>query len=244
MPEVRDLGAALGLLTRLPVPNFLIPKGEIRNGAWAFPLIGALIGLIAAGVQVGALTLGAPTGLAAALALGAMLLLTGALHEDGLADSADGLGGGRTRARILEIMRDSHIGTFGIAALSVALLARWSAMDALTSPILALPLAGALSRMPMVLVMTAMPHARADGVAVAVGRAGRRDALIALVTALLLAGVVAGWTGLLAIAAALIAIIPITFWASRLLGGQTGDILGACQQVAEIAVLLVLVIRL
>ncbi|MEL6316326.1 MAG: adenosylcobinamide-GDP ribazoletransferase, partial [Pseudomonadota bacterium] len=127
-----DLAAAAALLTRAPVPVDHAHAGRRgARAAWAWPVVGAALGGAAAAALAGGLALGLPPGPAAAAALAALVLATGALHEDGLADLADGLGGGRDRARALEIMRDSRIGAFGAAALLLAFLARWSALAAL-----------------------------------------------------------------------------------------------------------------
>ena len=240
----RDIGAAMGLLSRLPVPGFLMPMGtEFRNGAWAYPVIGALIGILS-GIMLSVLLWGGvAVAVAVALALGFQLLLTGAIHEDGLADTADGLGGGRSREHSLEIMRDSHIGTYGIAALTISLVARWAALVALSQhPIAAMCVVGTVSRLPMVLVMTGMRHARNDGLSAQVGRARMQDCLAATLFAAVIATIFTGAWFPVAMIAAVLAVVPVLFWASRCLNGQTGDILGACQQCAELAVLALLTI--
>lgn len=237
-----DLGAALGLLSRLPVPGIIAPRGPIRSGAWAYPVVGLFLGLIVGVVLAGLISLGVMAEIAAALALAFSLLLTGALHEDGLADAADGLGGGRSRERALEIMKDSRIGPFGIAALTLSLVIRWAAFTTLatTNPILGIMAAFAVSRMPMVLVMSQMDPARSFGAAAAVGKPALGHALLSFGLALVIAIITIGFQGPFLVFGALVAAIPLIFWASRCLGGQTGDVLGGIQQCAEIAILTIL----
>lgn len=237
---VTDLRSALGLLTRLPLPqNSLIPRGA--EAAWAFPLVGLLIGGIGALAGSVALWLGLSSGVAAATALAAQAMATGAMHEDGLADTADGLWGGWDKPRRLEIMKDSSIGSYGVMALLTVGLARWSALSLLLAAgawpaILA---AGALSRVPLVLMMVGMENARGAGLSKAVGVPSRRTALIAAAlgigAAVLLCGVSA--LGMVALAALLCLILARV--AQAKIGGQTGDILGASQQLAEVAALAV-----
>src|SRR5258708_2854655 len=127
-----DLRVAGAFLTRLPMPH---PDGPIlpnfARAHRAFPVVGALIGAVTGFTYLGLHAIGLPSLAAAALALGASALLTGALHEDGLADMADGFGGGRDKAGKLEIMRDSRLGTYGALALMVSFVAKLSALAAL-----------------------------------------------------------------------------------------------------------------
>lgn len=235
----QDLGAAIGLLTRLPLPRGLVPDGP-GAGAWAFPLAGLLIGALQGGLFALLLT-GLPPMVAAGLVLGFGLLLTGGLHEDGLADCADGLGGGRSRAQCLELMRDSRIGAYGTLALILGLGLRWAALASLADmPLVALMLVGAVSRMPMALIMATMPLARKDGAAAGVGGASPRAACAALGIAALVAFSLIGWSGLLLTLLPLLVVLPLTWQASAKLAGYTGDVLGAAQQLAEIALLIAL----
>jgi adenosylcobinamide-GDP ribazoletransferase len=179
------------------------------------------------------------SGIAAALVLAIAALTTGALHEDGLADSADGLFGGWTPARRLEIMKDSHIGSYGTLALLVTSLAKWSAIGALLSAgaVGVIVAAAALSRAPMAVIMAQLPHARTNGLSKSVGRPSFAAALVAAALALLIAsplGIVTG--GAMALAAAVAGLV-VALLARARLGGQTGDILGASQQLAELAAL-------
>lgn len=240
------LRIATGFLTRLPVAADVSRDGGFLAAAMGvFPLIGAGIGVVGAAVLVIADGLALPPLACAVAALAATAALSGALHEDGLADFCDGIGGGRDSAARLRIMRDSRIGTFGALALifSVGLRATLLADLAAHSATMAgaaLVAAGALSRAVLPAIVAVVPPARASGLAASAGMPGRKD--IALAAAL--AGAI-GWlclgpaTTLTAAACAGLAAAGIALVGKRALGGQTGDVLGACQQVAEIAVLCV-----
>ncbi|WPY93071.1 adenosylcobinamide-GDP ribazoletransferase [Limimaricola variabilis] len=226
------LRAALGLLTRLPVqPAPLRPEG-----VWAFGLAGLAVGGLAAALYWLALAMGLPTGPAAALALAAQVLLTGGLHEDGLADCADGLWGGFERAGRLEIMRDSRVGSYGVLGIGLTLLLRWSAL-VVAGP-LGLVAAAVLSRAAMIWPMHWLPHARKDGLARLAGRPSMRATGLAFGLATLLALPFAGWGLLVALPLAAMAALACSCIAKAKIGGQTGDVLGATQQMAEIVVLL------
>ena len=238
-----DLISAMMLLTRVPVRG--TPSQPAARAAWAWPFAGLVVGLPAALVLWGAGAAGLTPGFAAALALAVLVAATGALHEDGLADTADGIWGGRDAARRLEIMRDSRIGTYGTVALILSLLARWSLLVAATDQgggaavLLASAVAG---RAAMPWMLHALPPARADGLAQGVGRPSAR----AVAVALLLGGAALlpwGLRGVLAAAVAAGAVLALAHLARARLGGQTGDVCGAAQQVAEIAILAALTAR-
>src|SRR4051812_17521423 len=134
-PLVDDLRVALAFYTRLPVAQPTPADGAaLARAGWAAPLVGALIGALGALAYWIAIRLNLPPLVAATLAVGATLLLTGGLHEDGLADTADGFGGGAARQQILDIMRDSRIGTYGALALGISLLLRIGALSDLPNP--------------------------------------------------------------------------------------------------------------
>ncbi len=241
-----ELAAAFMLLTRLPVGWLARGRmpAEFADAVWAFPLVGAVVGGIGGAAYWLAARLGLPPGVAAVWTLAAMLLATGALHEDGLADTADGFGGGRTRERKLEIMRDSRIGSFGALALMFAMAARGAALAAMAVPghvAAALVAAGALGRGAILILVLTLPPARADGLASGLrGRAWGRCGF-----GLALAGVAglalppfgsAVWT---CGAAALVG-LALAWIARRQIGGYTGDVLGAASVLAECAVLALL----
>ena len=168
----RQLWLAAVLLTRVPLPH--LPNDAFSKGAdavWAYPLIGIVVG--ACGVLLGQLSLwfGLPVYGAATLTLTTMMLLTGAMHEDGLADVFDGFWGGYTPERRLEIMRDSQIGTFGVLALIMVSTLRISAIAALlVSWWPAIIVGTVLSRAVMPILMNILPHARNDGLSHSVGQ--------------------------------------------------------------------------
>lgn len=235
-----DIAAAFTLLTRIPLPVDHAKTGDrAARAAWAYPLVGAILGLIAGSIALGLAAMGVHSGMSAAAALGTLMLLTGALHEDGLSDCADGLGGGTTIQRRLEIMKDSRIGAYGAAALCAGLLARWSGYDAVITVdwLWAFVAVGAASRLPMVLVMYTMPLARPGGLAATVGLVTAPIAGIATVLTLVLCIASIGLLALPTIGIAVLACLPLCFLAWRRIEGYTGDILGGCQQIAEIAAL-------
>ncbi|MFQ6777421.1 adenosylcobinamide-GDP ribazoletransferase [Cereibacter sphaeroides] len=232
-----DVQLALALLTRLPLPGQSLPDRG-AGAAWAWPLAGAAVGGLAALTAAAALALGLPATVAAALALALQALATGAMHEDGLADTADGLWGGWTRERRLEIMKDSRTGSYGVAALVLVGLLRWSALAAALEDGVALLVAAAvLSRVPMVGLMALLPNARGAGLAQSLGRPDGRQAALAAAVGVGVALLLAGPAALVLAAAGGAAALALGLVARAKIGGQTGDILGASQQLSEAAVL-------
>ncbi len=239
-----DLKTAVAFLTRLPMQH---PQGAMpANFARAqrvFPLVGAAIGAAAGFACLGMRMIGLPDLAAAALALGASALLTGALHEDGLADVADGFGGGRDVAAKLEIMRDSRLGTYGALILLVSFVAKLSALAALPdgSVVQGLIAAHALARGVLPFMAMSLSYARKDGLAATAGRPDFSTAATAGALALLIALLSLPWGAALraALAAAACA-IGMAWLARRQIGGQTGDVLGATEQLGETAILLLL----
>jgi adenosylcobinamide-GDP ribazoletransferase len=235
-----DIACCIGFYTRLPVADSV--ERDFASAQWAAPVAGAVIGLVVGVVLWLSLAIGLPATLAAALALSAGALLTGALHEDGLADVADGFGGGRDRQRKLEIMKDSRAGSYGVIALVLSLLMRWSALAALATSgtftmIAVLVGAHAASRAAIPAFMARVQPARPDGLSAGVGRVDSQPALYAAIVGfLLLLPVGLGF----ALAAALLVValsLGLERLAVRQIGGQTGDVLGTLQQCCEIAVL-------
>jgi adenosylcobinamide-GDP ribazoletransferase len=234
----RDLRVATTFLTRLPVRG---AEGVLADACWAFPLVGLLVGMIGGTVFGLALWFGLPSLPAALLALAAMATITGALHEDGLADTADGFGGGATPLQRLEIMRDSRSGAFGVLALIFSVALRATALAAIAdTPVAigALVAAGALSRGLLPAMMCALPLASRNGLAAAAGRPDSGAAWTAgacgVAAALVLLGVE---TGIGALVLSAVAISGLASLARRKIGGYNGDTLGAAQQISEIAVL-------
>jgi len=237
----QELRLAVGFLTRLPVRA---EAGDLASASWAFPLAGVLVGVIAALVYGIAVRLGLTALLAAILAVAAGGAITGALHEDGLADFADGLGVRGNLMEKLAAMRASGIGGYGALALVFSVLLRTVALAALFQPaVVAAALiashAGARALLPWALHRE--PRARADGLAVAAGRPSRRTAISALLIGLVILVLAGGpIRGLVAAIVGLVALLLLPL-ARRRIGGITGDVLGAVEQVAEIAILLTLV---
>jgi adenosylcobinamide-GDP ribazoletransferase len=245
-PAARDVADALRFFTRVSVgePGAGAPL-DINRFAWAAPVAGVAVGL--AGALVLALTslIGLPALLRAGLATAALVAATGALHEDGLADVADGFGGGTTRAMKLDIMRDSRIGAYGALALTLALILRVGALAAalnggFSRASLSLIVVAALSRAAALTPLALLNPARADGAGAAAGRldpaalaaAWGSALVIALVLGLASIGLGHALVAALASGAAAWAMVAL---ARRAIGGQTGDVAGAAQQLAEIA---------
>jgi adenosylcobinamide-GDP ribazoletransferase len=238
-----DLPAALGLLTRLPVivdGNRAMHRGAAS--AWAYPLVGVVLGVILAAIIPFMLWVGLPAGIVAGIILAGSVILTGAMHEDGLADTVDGLWGGWDRARRLEIMKDSHIGVYGVCAIALSLLIRWLALVVIVSVgayWVAFITIGALSRASMVVLMATMPNARTGGLSKRVGRPATATTWVAVGISVGLA-ILCGYIELFFVTAVVTLICGLI--ARAKIGGQTGDILGATQQITEISMLLALVV--
>lgn len=231
--EMHDITTAFALLTRLPVPVDHPRAGARGAGAaWAYPVVGALLGLLAGTLGWALISLGISTGMAAVFVIAVQVGMTGAMHEDGLADMADGMGGFTPEKR-LEIMKDSRIGAYGAIALVLALLARHTGISEIAASDLPLALAalGAGSRALMVAVMAWLPNARAGGLSAA---AGKPEAWPALGLGLAFCMLAFGWNGFWIFIGMALAVAFIALIAKARFGGQTGDILGASQQSAEI----------
>lgn len=229
----------LALLTTLPVVG---RRMELPSASYGlFPAVGLLLGAILVGIdRLAGLVL--PDAASSAIVVVALAALTGALHLDGLADTADGIFVGGDRDRRLAIMRDPHIGAFGIVTVAAVLLLKWSALIPLDSWLRtgSLLLVPALARWSLLPLMTLFPAARPDGMAFQV-QAGARWLQVALGSA-----IVAGlslavfWpTGLLLLAPALLAALAIGWYATQRLGGVTGDVYGATVEICEAVLLLV-----
>ena len=243
-----EILVSLGFLTRVPIP-FLrtIDPPPLAQSMRFFGIAGGIIGALNGLVLVGLDWLHVPHMMAAVLACASGLIVTGALHEDGLSDSADGIFGGSDQQQRLLIMKDSRIGTFGACALVVALLLRISAYDVLLQLpdiviILVIAAVGAFSRAMVVDMLWATRPARSDGLSVLAGRPGRKSALFAILTAgafTLYAGAfVRPDTGIIALAMAGVLTALARRTAIAMIGGQTGDICGAVQVIAELGMLI------
>lgn len=228
---------ALMTLTRVPAGRVADPVPTIAAASWAFPIIGLIVGGFSALGFVLALGVNLPVALAALIAIAVGLIVTGALHEDGLADVSDGFGGGQTTERKLAIMRDSQVGSYGVLALILAIAVRAVCMteiDNSTIIICALVALSAASRAAIVLVLFVLPPARADGLGQSATSVELVRCIVALVCGLgALIVMTNAW--LLVIVAMAVAGMLVAWIAVRQIGGQTGDVLGAVQQVTELA---------
>lgn len=241
---------ALRFLTRLPVPFVrTVDPPPLKDAMWTFPIVGAVVGVVTAVALVLAHLARLPDLFCGLFALAITAMMTGAFHEDGLADVADGFGGGNTREERLEIMKDSRIGAFGTLTLVITIVARASLLAALVvlSPgavILLLAGAAAFSRALMVDLLWATRPARHGGLSALAGQPSRNITLLALAIGGLAAGVggssvLSPGAGVLALVAGGLALAMLRSLAIRKIGGQTGDVCGAGQVLAETAMLAV-----
>jgi adenosylcobinamide-GDP ribazoletransferase len=243
-----SLRSAVTFLTRLPLPHTASehPTAELGAATVYFPVVGALIGALGAGVYWLASTLW-PEPLAIILAVAATVLATGALHEDALADFADGFGGGWSRDQVLAIMKDSRIGSYGVAALTLVLLAKLAALASLTrlDVVRALIAAHTIGRWAALPLLAGLPYVRdagGTGAAFTGGVTPLRLTLATLVTAAILAATI-GLRTIPTIIAATLVTAFLGWYAHRRIGGITGDVLGATTQCVELATYLVLASR-
>ena len=238
-----EISAAFGLLTRLPVGRFSAsdPVLDYANCVWAYPVVGIAVGALGGGVFWIADALGMSPLLAACWTLAALVLATGGLHEDGLADTADGFGGGATRERKLEILRDSRIGTFGTLALVLSLGIRASAIAAIGSPAgitAAMIVAGALGRGAVIGLLLALKPARPNGLSASLDPVPPGSAAAGLAIALLTAAILLSpQLSLAVLVLALAGTLAMAVLTHRQIGGHTGDVLGATEIIVECVVL-------
>ncbi len=246
--ELGKLLQALAFFSRLILPDTLwrlaAPHRLHQCTPW-FPVAGLLIGIVPAAL-LWSLSPALPPLVAAGLAVAAGVYITGALHEDGLADTADGIGGGSTREKALEIMRDSRIGTYGALALMLSMLLRISSLAAITtvSPlagVAALLVSHSAGRGAIALALAFATYARTEGTGSLVSPGiSLREFGYTLAISLLLGLLFGGAAGLSAVAAGLAGALVLLWRFRRKTGGYTGDALGAMEQVGEIIVLVVL----
>ena len=238
-----DLLTGLAFLTRLPVHTRRAAGADLIRASWTFPVIGAGVGAFGALIYWLAHAFGLQPFICAVFAVAATLLLTGGLHEDGLADTADGFGASASRERKLAIMHDSLIGTYGAAALILSLMLRVGAIASLADPALAaaaLIAAHAGARAAMLVFMRNVRNARDDGLSAEAGIPTQTSSITAVVIAAVVLLLCLGFGATLAASLLLAGAGAGLAWLSvRQIGGQTGDVLGAYEQTAEIAILLV-----
>jgi adenosylcobinamide-GDP ribazoletransferase len=238
--------AALTFLTRLPLAGSP-DQADLARGTVYFPLVGTLIGALGAGVYWLATMLW-PSSIAIILAVATTVLATGALHEDGLADFADGFGGGWTPEQVLAIMKDSRIGSYGMIALTLVLLAKLAALNALTriDVVRALIAAHTLARWATLPLLAWLPYVRPEGGKGTPFAGGVTHLRLGIATAFTIAilALTLGVRAIPAAIAALVATAAIAWYARRRIGGITGDVLGATAQCVELTTYLVLAAHL
>ena len=242
---------AVGFFTRIPVPNFAdFHTDDLNFSAKYFPLVGLFVGMIGAGAFTLATKL-MPSSLAIFVSMAMTIYITGAFHEDGLADSADGLGGGWDRERILTIMQDSRLGTYGAIALFLILFAKFQVLNELPTYFLPfiLVIGHTFSRLCALYVMVNLSYVRMDGKAKPIATSlGNGDVAIATVFGLMPIPLIYmnfspfilnlnDW--LLLGGYCLVPVVLVWLWwrnkIKHWLGGYTGDCLGAMQQITELA---------
>jgi adenosylcobinamide-GDP ribazoletransferase len=229
----------MAFLTVIPVAAAGGASGE-RLGRAYFPAVGALVGLLAGVVFVLAAAVTTPL-LAAVAATAVLAVLTGALHVDGLADAADGLFGGGDLSRRLEVMRDSRVGSFGLVAVVLVLVGDVAALAAMTPvrALIALVIAGAVSRWALLVMIAAVPYVREAGLGVAAGGAHRRFDLV-LGSAITIVPCLLDWrrafASLLIVLLIVVVVGAIARWR---IGGATGDVYGATTELSQLGALVV-----
>lgn len=238
---MKSLFAALGFLTVLPLPGrWLGTEEDLGRSLIWFPLVGALIGMIAAAIDLG-LGMILPQTVVSAITVLILLAASGGLHMDGLADSADGFFSSRSRERMLEIMRDSRSGPMGVMAICALLLLKITTLAAVPAPlrittIVLMPLAG---RTALTVSLAALPYARSTGGLAEVFRPSLRQGLITAALLIVAGWLLQGYPGLLAAGAALAATLLLAAYSKSKIGGFTGDTLGAACELTELAPALV-----
>lgn len=242
---IENLALTLAFFSRIPLPaslgNRISHDAKLGEAAAFFPIAGLIISIPIALLWFIASSY-LPASLAAGLALGCSLLITGGLHEDGLADCADGLGATPDRDRALEIMRDSRIGTYGSLALILSIALRWAALASLgpISGVLAIIICNVGARSSMTIAMQFSDYARPEGLGKQANTIRQSDFIVAILIALVVA-ILCGWFW--AVIALFLAYFTSWLFLKRLekrLGGYTGDGLGAMEQIAEMTILITL----
>ena len=236
---MKGLRGAIQFLTRIPI-RLSEPPELTRCVPW-FPLTGGLIGLAVGGVAAGLAEL-VPMTVAAAVAVVTGVLITGAFHEDGLADTADAFGGGWTREERLRILSDPLHGSYGVAAMCSTIVVRILCVAALApaSAFAGLVAAHALGRSAAVGAMTTFPLATADGLGAGYAAGlSRQRAVVGVLSGAAIAALATGWWVAPLAAAAVVGAVAVGALAMRKIGGVTGDVLGAVEQATECLVLVV-----
>ncbi len=242
---IQDFLISVVFLTRLPVPlDIKFSMAAVGSASRCFPLVGVIVGGISGAVFYGAILLNLPLLLCAFLALAAQVVLTGALHEDAIGDVADGFGGGATKDKKLEIMRDSRVGTYAVVTLILVMGMKAAVLSSFNDPNIAFSVivsSAVASRGMLTWGMYLLAPASDNGLGASAGKPALITALWALFFTILLPLLVLGpFLGSIGILAAIVGAVLISGIALRQIGGQTGDVLGSIQQFAELFFLIAL----
>ncbi|MBK20219.1 MAG: adenosylcobinamide-GDP ribazoletransferase [Rhodospirillaceae bacterium] len=244
-----EVKLCLGLLTRLPVDSkHDEPAADVSAACKWFPVIGVMIGALSGAALFIGDILELPDSVSALLAISAVIILTGAMHEDGLADVADGFGGGRDKKHKLEIMRDSRLGVYGTIALILDVAFRWALITQLLSfgwifATACLIASGASSRLVVISLMKSLTAARQDGLGASAGIPDNNSILIAILFTVIALLLTKDTLLFLSIAISVpIAAGLLHYLANNQIGGQTGDVLGAGQRLGEVLALTSMVV--
>lgn len=235
-----DFLAALGFLTRIPVGKRAMEGKSLAGSAMYFPLVGLVLGFIIAGVDYG-LRMALPNMLTSAMDVLLLVLLTGALHFEGFVDSCDGLFGGHTRERRLEIMRMKNVGAYAVAGGALLLILKFAAIVSLPygwSHFWALALFPMMSRWGMTLALSVFPYARTEGMGTAFRGVKTTHVLVAGTVAFIIAGIFGSLAGIILFALVTVIAILMGMAVTKLLGGLTGDIYGAINELCEVILLI------
>ena len=244
---IQDIILGISFLTRLPIPHSQPYKRFLMQSAWSFPLVGVFLGFLGGSVSWFLLELQLPLLIVSFLTIGTLILLTGGLHEDGLADMADGFGGGSNPENKIAIMRDSQIGTYGTLILILVIAVKAAAIETLLGKdnslncMVALIVSGSVSRSLMVCVAYTLDHASEKGLGKFAGKPNSQTVIsslfITVITSIFLLPII---KVMIALTLATLTATAIGFLAKRQINGYTGDILGATQQLSEVIVLIYL----
>ncbi len=242
-----DILVALSLLTRIPLKVPAHAYNRMDKAVWAYVFAGIIWGFSTWTITFAFAYFGLPVSIASALGLSAGIIATGAMHEDGLADSADGILGSWNRSRRLEIMKDSFLGAYGVLAIVLSTIIRWQLIFALFAnsyALVILIIAGCLSRSVLPIIMAMLNHAREEGLSHSVGRPSGPSVYISLSMTILFAFFTLKIEGLMLCFIAVLLAFACAKVAQRTIHGQTGDILGATAIFTETGVLIASIILL
>ncbi|MZR31319.1 adenosylcobinamide-GDP ribazoletransferase [Sneathiella litorea] len=240
---VQDFLVALVFLTRLPIrPDFTFNMTALKSACRVFSLIGLIVGGVTGTIYILATFMGLPLLVSALLAVAGQVIITGALHEDAIGDVADGFGGGADKVKKLAIMRDSRVGTYAVVTLILIIGLKVAALGNMPDPLMGfaiLVVAAAVSRGLITWALYLLPSARDEGLGHGAGRPEIMAPLVSAVLCTLIAILILGpHLGAVALLSGIIGAGMMGVIAKRQIGGQTGDVLGAIQQVSEIFILI------